>query len=82
MKDCYSKDSHVYYELDNRTKEIVKKEIYTTDDIKVNNNQIDEDILNHCLSTKIFLNFLVYTPDDLKNGFPLFRQWRLRHICF
>lgn len=71
MIDRYSKNAHVYCVLDNRTKEslipLIKNDIYTTDDINVNNYQNVEDIHKYCISTRIYSDcWGAYQRDDFK----------------
>ena len=71
MIDRYTKNAHFYCILDNRTKEsllpIIKKDVFTCDDIKVNNYHSAEDLHNNCFSTRIYSDcWRTYQPADFK----------------
>ena len=71
MIDRYTKNAHFYCILDNRTKEsllpIIKKDVFTCDDIKVNNYHSAKDLHNNCFSTRIYSDcWRAYQPADFK----------------
>ena len=79
MIDRVNKNARVYCVLDNRTKEsllpLIKNNIYTIDDIRVNHYESIQDLNENCFSTRIFSDcWITYQRIDFKNmGFVLHR---------
>ena len=79
MIDRVNKKARVYCVLDNRTKEsllpLIKNNIYTIDDIRVNHYESIQDLNENCFSTRIFSDcWSTYQRIDFKNmGFVLHR---------
>ena len=72
MIDRVNKNARVYYVLDNRTKEsllpLIKNNIYTIDDIRVNHYKSLQEIHDNCFSTRIYSDYWrVYQMIDFKN---------------
>jgi hypothetical protein len=77
--DRFDKECRIFCVKDNRTKEtllpLVKDNVWTTDDIKINDYNSDQEIHESCFSTRIYSDcFSSYQKEDFKElGFVLHR---------